>query len=140
MRNIGKITSVPCSRIAFFYWQIINEVADRLRRSPQLPLVVMPTQVPGSPPLVFQLPSPDVIFVGFPATNTPHGHERPRLVTSPADSSAFVVTSKRNAVTPTGLPPSNPSGERVLGSRFTITTPNPGYILGISAEGDLYEF
>ncbi|KAM7540663.1 hypothetical protein Aperf_G00000042833 [Anoplocephala perfoliata] len=119
---------------------VINEVADRLRRSPQLPLVVMPTQVPGSPPMVFQLPSPDVIFVGFPATSTPHGHERPRLVTSPADNSAFVVTSKRSAVTPTGLLPGNISGERVIGSRFTITAPNPGYILGISAEGDLYEF
>lgn len=62
---------------------------------------------------------------------------RPRLVTSPVETSAFVVTSKRKAATPTGL---LPSGDRVNGSRFTVAAPSPGSVLGVSTEGDLYEF
>nr|CDS28329.1 conserved hypothetical protein [Hymenolepis microstoma] len=116
---------------------LIKEVVDRLRRSPHLPLIVMPTQMPGTPPLVFQLPSADVVFVGLPACNSLHGHVRPRLVTSPVETSAFVVTSKRNATTPTGR---LPSGDRVNGSRFTVAAPNPGSVLGVSTTGDLYEF
>uniref|UniRef100_A0A0R3T9B7 BEACH domain-containing protein n=1 Tax=Rodentolepis nana TaxID=102285 RepID=A0A0R3T9B7_RODNA len=116
---------------------LIKEVVDRLRRSPHLPLIVMPTQVPGTPPLVFQLPSADVVFVGLPACNSLHGHVRPRLVTSPVETSAFVVTSKRDVTTPISH---LPSGDRVSGSRFTVAAPNPGSILGVSATGDLYEF
>lgn len=113
---------------------------DRLRKSPHLPLVVMPTQTPGSTPIVFQLPSPDVIFVGLPATIGHNGRERPRLVTSPADSSAFVVTSKRSANSSVGLLPLNYSPERQDDSTFTVSAPHPGCILGVSPEGDLYEF
>ncbi|VDM19519.1 unnamed protein product [Hydatigera taeniaeformis] len=123
-----------------FMTSLINEVIDRLQKCPHLPLVVMPTQIPGSPPIVFQLPSPDVIFVGLPATIGHNGHERPRLVTSPADSSAFVVTSKRTSNSSVGLLPLNYASERRDGSTFTVSAPHPGCILGVSPEGDLYEF
>ncbi|KAL5112411.1 hypothetical protein TcWFU_006912 [Taenia crassiceps] len=137
----GKISSSSSlSKENDFMIALINEVVDRLRKSPHLPLVVMPTQTPGSPPIVFQLPSPDVIFVGLPATLGHNGHERPRLVTSPADSSAFVVTSKRSTNSSVGLLPLNFSPERQDDSTFTVSAPHPGCILGVSPEGDLYEF
>lgn len=123
-----------------FMATLINEVVDRLRKSPHLPLVVMPTQTPGSPPIVFQLPSSDVIFVGLPATTGQNGHERPRLVTSPADSSAFVVTSKRTTSSTIGVQPFNYYAERPDDPTFTVSAPHPGCILGVSPEGDLYEF
>ncbi|KAL7063073.1 hypothetical protein AAHC03_0771 [Spirometra sp. Aus1] len=138
---------------------VIKEIAERLRTSPHLPLVVMPTQLPtasksgasvNSPssaftdkaaastpstgvPLVFQLSNPDVIFVGLPAV----GSDRPRLVTSPADS-AFVVASRRvdevqlSALPqqPQTLPPS---------ARYTVASPKPGYLLAVSSEGGVYQ-
>ncbi|KAL5970116.1 hypothetical protein TSMEX_002122 [Taenia solium] len=140
-QKAGKISSSSSlSKENNFMTALINEVVDRLRKSPHLPLVVMPTQTPGSPPIVFQLPSPDVIFVGLPATIGHNGHERPRLVTSPADSSAFVVTSKKSANSSVGLLPLNYSPERQDDSTFTVSAPHPGCILGVSPEGDLYEF
>ncbi|CDS36013.1 expressed conserved protein [Echinococcus multilocularis] len=133
-------TSSSLSQENDFMAALINEVVDRLRKSPHLPLVVMPTQTPGSPPIVFQLPSSDVIFVGLPATTGQNGHERPRLVTSPADSSAFVVTSKRTTSSTIGVQPLNYSAERPDDPPFTVSAPHPGCILGVSPEGDLYEF
>ena len=93
----------------------------------------MPTLTPGSSPLVFQPSSANVIFIGLPATTGESGLERPRLVTSPAERSAFVVTSKRATN-------NNPAGDRSDHLQFTISAPQPGSILGVSQEGDLYEF
>uniref|UniRef100_A0A5K3F5B9 IRS-type PTB domain-containing protein n=1 Tax=Mesocestoides corti TaxID=53468 RepID=A0A5K3F5B9_MESCO len=116
---------------------LITEVVDRLRKSPHLPLIVMPSQTPRIPPLVFQLPSPELIFVGLPATTSSSGHERPRLVTSPADNTAFVVTSKRRPKS--CLPKMNYLPGATDTSRFTVAAPRPGHILGVSSEGDILE-
>ncbi len=94
----------------------------------------MPTQVPGAVPLVFQLPSPEVVFVGLPASATCHNGgplERPRLVTSPADNSAFVVASRRNDLAAQNMADT---------SRYTVAAPRPGFMLGLSADGEVYEY
>ena len=140
--------ALRCSIDQFVHWkctfsfliQLINEVTDRLRKNPHLPLVVMPTLTPGSPPLIFQPSSSDAIFVGLPATIGRNGVERPRLVTSPADRSAFVVASKRIPNNSTEIRPNNFPRSRADLLRFTISAPHPGSILGVSPEGDLYEF
>lgn len=135
---------------------VIKEVTERLRSSPHLPLVVMPTQLPpsgasvetpsslhtekvtASPlstgvPLVFQLSSPDVIFVGLPAV----GSDRPRLVTSPSDS-AFVVASKRGDEVQQSTLPQQPQ-TLLPASRYTVASPKPGYLLAVSSEGSVYQ-
>ncbi|KAF5405730.1 hypothetical protein PHET_00750 [Paragonimus heterotremus] len=110
---------------------VMQEIANRLRTNPHLPLVLMPTHMDkgtgtndenrtGSP-LIFQLPHPDSAFVCLPAGL----HQLPRVVCASKNGTLVVIpapTEARMNETATDPQPT------------IITGPRQGYILLITAD------
>ncbi|KAF6775876.1 hypothetical protein AHF37_04912 [Paragonimus kellicotti] len=110
---------------------VLQEIANRLRTNPHLPLVLMPTHMDkgagineenrtGSP-LIFQLPHPDSAFVCLPASL----HQLPRVVCASRNGTLVVIpASNEIRMNETATDP----------QPTIITGPRQGYILLITAD------
>ncbi|CAL8080024.1 unnamed protein product [Calicophoron daubneyi] len=107
-----------------------QEIENRLRANPDLPLVVMPrgnNENPTGPanhqtgPLLFQLPHSKSAFVCLPGTS----QNAPRVLTAPNNGALVVLPSPEHTPTQATSDPVQP---------LILTGPRAGYVLLITAD------